>query len=55
LSTEDRIGVSGSPVGGHVSSFAPVRWSYQLKNWPLGWWRSMCSSDPIVADRRSTS
>jgi hypothetical protein len=30
LSTEDRIGVSGSPVGGQVVSFAPLRWSYQL-------------------------
>jgi hypothetical protein len=30
LSTEDRIGVSGSPVGGQVVSFSPVRWSYHL-------------------------
>jgi hypothetical protein len=30
LSTEERIGVSGSPVGGQVVSFVPVWWSYQL-------------------------
>jgi hypothetical protein len=30
LSTDDRIGVSGSPVGGQTVSLAPVPWSYQL-------------------------
>jgi hypothetical protein len=30
LSTEERIGVSGAPVGGQTVSFSPVRWSYQL-------------------------
>ena len=28
--------MSGSPVGGQIVSFSPVRWSYQLKYWPLG-------------------
>ena len=54
LSTELRIGVSGSPVGGQLVSFAPVRWSYQLKYWPLGPWRSICSSVATVAVRRDT-
>ena len=30
LSTDERIGVSGSPDGGQAVSFAPVVWSYQL-------------------------
>ena len=46
---------NGAPLGGHVSSLAPVRWSYQLKNWPLGSWRSMPSSVVIVLRRRLTS
>jgi hypothetical protein len=55
LSTDERIGVSGSPVGGHVVSFSPLRWSYQLKNWPLGSWRSIRSSVPIVFSRRASA
>jgi hypothetical protein len=55
LSTDERIGVSGLPVGGQEVSFSPVRWSYQLKNWPLGPWRSMLSRVPIVVDSRSTA
>jgi len=30
LSTDERIGVRGSPDGGQTVSFSPVRWSYQL-------------------------
>ena len=30
LSTDDRMGIIGSPEGGQAVSFAPVRWSYQL-------------------------
>ena len=30
LSTEERRGVSGRPLGGHTVSFSPVVWSYQL-------------------------
>ena len=30
LSTEERIGTIGAPVGGQTVSFSPVRWSYQL-------------------------
>ena len=30
LSTEERIGMIGAPVGGQIVSFSPVRWSYQL-------------------------
>ena len=30
LSTDESHGVSGPPDGGHVVSFSPVRWSYQL-------------------------
>ncbi len=30
LSTEDRMGIIGSPVGGQAVSLAPVVWSYQL-------------------------
>jgi hypothetical protein len=31
-----------------------VPWSYQLKNWPLGGWRSIRSSVAIVLESRST-
>ena len=55
LSTEERIGVSAAPVGGHCVSFAPVRWSYQLKNWPLSPSRSMPSSVVSVRAARSRS
>jgi hypothetical protein len=55
LSTDDRIGFSGSPLGGQVVSFDPSRWSYQLKYCPSGSWRSICSSVPIVRSRRETS
>ena len=30
LSTDERIGVSGSPLDGQTVSFSPFRWSYQL-------------------------
>ena len=30
LSTDDSLGTCGSPVGGQLVSFSPVRWSYQL-------------------------
>ena len=55
LSTDDRIGVSGSPVDGQAVSTAPVWWSYQLKYWPLGWWRSMVSRERSVRSRRLTA
>src|SRR4051794_3754275 len=55
LSTDDRIGLSGSPVGGHAVSFAPVRRSYQLKYWPLGAWRSIRSSVASVCVMRATA
>jgi hypothetical protein len=55
LSTDDRIGVSGSPLGGQTVNFFPVRWSYQLKYCPLGRWRSMRSSVESVVRRRRPS
>jgi hypothetical protein len=56
LSTEDRIGVSGSPLGGQTVSFSPVRWSYQLKYCPLGPWRSMrWSVESVTRSRRTGS
>jgi hypothetical protein len=55
LSTDERIGVRGSPVGGQVVSFSPVRWSYQLKYWPLPGWRSIPSSESMVRDSRATA
>ena len=44
-----------SPVGGHTVSTSPVVWSYQLKYWPLGWCRSIVSSDPSVWSSRATA
>ena len=55
MSTDDRIGVSGPPDGGQTVSFSPVRWSYQLKYWPVPSNRSMSSSVPIVRRSRDTS
>ena len=54
MSTDDSHGWK-SGLSGNVSSFAPVRWSYQLKYWPVFWKRSMCSSVVTVLDSRSTS
>jgi hypothetical protein len=54
LSTDDSQLSNGWPLGGPSSSFSPVRWSYQLKNWPLSC-RSMPSSVVIVLRRRLTS
>jgi hypothetical protein len=54
LSTELRIGVTGSPVGGHVVMTAPLRASYQLKYWPPVL-RSTRSSVVSVRDARDTS
>src|SRR4051794_37538560 len=54
LSTDERIGVSGSPDGGQTVNLAPVWWSYQLKNCPPEE-RSIPSRDVTVRDRRDTS
>ncbi len=55
LSTDERIGTTGSPLGGQTVRTSPFVWSYQLKYWPLASCRSIVSSEPRVVSRRATA